>query len=132
MYRSFRIYEKNLSRMLFRRSTFYSEIYQQKFRKTTSNKSFLTLVVLNLSTKSMKNSCKDICILENCSVSINKIPEIYLRRNSFFHFTILLVIFGIVLNAPILKSLTSASVNHLLETPYLFTWYAIKQNNLFS
>ena len=83
------------------------------------------------------------------SESINKILEKYLRRNLhfiklfcicilfcsvwtkslkytcedfFFEFSVLLVIFVIVLNAPLLKSLTSASVNHLKETPCLFTW----------
>ena len=41
--RSFRIYEQNLSRMQFRRSSFwigsYSEIYQENLRKTISEKS---------------------------------------------------------------------------------------------
>ena len=37
-----------------------------------------------------------------------------------------LVIFVVVLNAPLLKSLTSASINHLLETSCLFAWCIMK------
>ena len=124
--RSFRIYEQNLSRKLFRRSSFQisscSEICQQNFRKNTSKKSIFKV---------------------SSSESINKIVEKYLRKNLyfkkllcvyerniwnaplkeffFFQFTILLVISVIVLNAPLLKCLTSASVNHFLDTPCLFT-----------
>ena len=47
---------------------------------------------------------------------MNKIFGMHMWRNSFLKFTILLVIFVIVLNAPLLKCLTSVSVNHLLET----------------
>ena len=41
-----------------------------------------------------------------------------------------LVIFLIALNVPLLKSLTSASVNHLLETPSLFTGYIMKSKKV--
>ena len=96
------------------------------FEKQLQRNPFLLQVVLNLSTKSFKNTCKEICILESCSLSVNKTFEIHLWRNSFFQFIILLVIFMIALNAPVLKCLTSASVNHLLETPCLFTWRIMK------
>ena len=89
----------------------------------------LTLIagILNLSAKSLKNTCKEICILESFSVSVNKIFEIYLWRNSFFQFTILLVTFAIDCNAPLLKCLTSISVNHYLKkTPWLFRWCIMK------
>ena len=62
-------------------------------------------MIPNLSAKFLKNNCKEIFILENFSVSMNKIFEIHLRRNSFFffQFTILLVILFIVHNLPLLK-----------------------------
>ena len=121
--RSFRIYKQNLARIRFRQSSFqigsYSEIYQENFRKTTSKKSIFKVGSFE---------------------SINKILEKYLRKNLyfrklfciyeqslwntpvrefFFQFIIPLVIFVIVLNAPLLKCLTSASVKNLLETPCL-------------
>ena len=91
-------------------------------------------MILNLSGKSLKSTCKEICILESFFVSMNKIFEIHLWKNTFFQFTILLVIFVIVPNVPLLKCLTLVSVNHLLENLWLFTtciprvW---RQNNLF-
>ena len=39
---------------------------------------------------------------------------------------ILIIIFVIVLNAPVLKYVTSASVSHLHETQCLFTWCKVK------
>ena len=59
-------------------------------------------MILKLSAKSLKNNCT----LESFSVSMNIIFEIHLWRNSFFQFTILLAIFVIVRNAPLLKCLT--------------------------
>ena len=47
---------------------------------------------------------------------MNKILEIHLWGKYFFQFAILLVIFVVVLNAPILKFLRSASVQYPLET----------------
>ena len=45
--------------------------------KTTSKKSFFKVgtVVQNLSTESSKNTCQEICILENSSVSMTKICD---------------------------------------------------------
>ena len=77
-------------------------------------------MILNLSAKSLKNTCKEICILESFSVFMNKIFEIYLWSNSFFQFTIFLVTFVIVHNAPLLKCVTLVSVNWLLETSWYF------------
>ena len=115
---SFKIYEQNLSKTLFRQSRFqigsYSDIYQQNVRKTTLKKSIFKV---------------------GDSESISKILEKHLQRNLhfrklfciyeknlwntpvkefFFRFTILLVIFVIVCNVPFIKCLTSVSVNHLL------------------
>ena len=116
--------------ILFRQSSFYIgsyfEIYQQGFQKITSKK------------------C--ICKLGS-SEFINKIVEKYLGRN--LHFRKLLCIYEQnlwntpvkkffysvyhspcyvcdCLNVPLLESLTSASVNHFLETPCLFTWHIMK------
>ena len=80
--------------------------------------------------------------------SINKILEKYLQINLhfrklfciyeqnlwntpvkeffFFQFTVLLVIFVIVLNVPLIKCLTSVLVNYPLETPCLFRWCIMK------
>ena len=55
----------------------YSEIYLQNFQKTTSKKSNFK-IILNLSAKSLKNTYKEICILESFSVSMKKIFEIRL------------------------------------------------------
>ena len=125
--RRFRIYEQHLSRILFRRSRFwigsYSEVITKLIEKQLQKNQFLRYVVPNLSTKSLKNTWEEICILEICSVSMNKIFEINLRRHS----TILLVyVCVIVLNVSLIKSLTLVLVNHLLETPCLFTWYILK------
>ena len=43
----------------------------------------------------------------------------------FFLFTIFLIIFVVVLKAPSWKCLTPPSVNHLLATPCLFTWFVM-------
>ena len=48
------------------------------------------------------------------------------KDHDTLNLNIVLVIFVVVLNAPLLKLLTSASVNHLPETPCLFTWCIIK------
>ena len=61
--RSFRINDQNLSGMFFRRSSFYSKIYQQSLRKTTSKESVFRV---------------------GNSESINKIFEKDLRRNLNF------------------------------------------------
>ena len=42
-----------------------------------------------LSAKSLKNTCKETCIIQSFSVSMNKVFEIHRWRNSFFQFTIL-------------------------------------------
>ena len=47
------------------------------FKKQLQINPFLMEVIQNLSTKSLQNSYKKICILENCSVSMNKIFEIH-------------------------------------------------------
>ena len=39
---------------------------------------FLRQVVPNLSTKSLKNTCEEICILESCFLSMSKIFEMNL------------------------------------------------------
>ena len=41
-------------------------------------------MILNPSAKPLKNTCKEICILESFSVSMNKIYEIHLWKNYFF------------------------------------------------
>ena len=125
--RRFRIYEQHLSRILFRRSRFwicsYSEVMTKLIEKQLQKNQFLRYVVPNLSTKSLKNTWEEICILETCSVSMNKIFEIHLRRHS----TILLVYICVIfLNVPLIKSLTLVLVNQILETPCLFTWYILK------
>ena len=48
------------------------------FKKQLKRNPFLRKVISNLSTESLKNTCKEICILERCSVSVNKIFEIRL------------------------------------------------------
>ena len=53
------------------------------FRKLLQKKSFLKV---GESAKSLKNTCKEICILESFSVSRNKIFETNLRMNCFFQF----------------------------------------------
>ena len=82
----FRIYEQHLSRILFRRSRFwigsYSEVMTKLIEKQLQKNQFLRYVVPNLSAKSLKNTWEEICILETCSVSMNKIFEIHLRRHS--------------------------------------------------
>ena len=120
---SFKIYEQNLSRTLFRQSRFqigsYSDIYQQNVRKTTLKKSIFKV---------------------GDSESISKILEKHLQRN--LHFRKLFCIYEKNLwNTPVkefffsvyyapgyicdclqcttLKCLTSVSVNHL-ETLWLF------------
>ena len=125
--RRFIISEQHLSKILFRRSSFwigsYSEVITKLIEKQLQKNQFLRYVVPNLSTKSLKNTWEEICILETCSVFMNKIFEIHLQRHS----TIVLVyICVIVLNVPLIKSLKLVSVKHLLETPYLFTWYILK------
>ena len=70
--------------------------------KQLQRNSFLRKVAPNPSTKSLKNTCEKIFVLENCSVSMNKIFEINMWRNSFFQFSIFLVILVVVLNAPLL------------------------------
>ena len=125
--RRFIISEQHLSKILFRRSSFwigsYSEVITKLIEKQLQKNQFLRYVVPNLSTKALKNTWEEICILETCSVFMNKIFEIHLRRHS----TIVLVyICVIVLNVPLIKSLKLVSVKHLLETPYLFTWYILK------
>ena len=93
---------------------------------------FLRYVVPNLSTKFLKNTCREIQILESCSASMNKIFHIHLWSNSFFFFSLpykvysFLAIFMIFLNASHLKCLISVSVIHLLETPCLLTWCLMK------
>ena len=47
------------------------------FEKQLQINPFLMEVIQNLSTKSLQNSYKKIGILENCSVSMNKIFEIH-------------------------------------------------------
>ena len=47
-------------------------------------------------------------------------------QSQYAEFEPCLVTFVVVLDAPLLKSLTSASVNYLLETPCLFTWCIMK------
>ena len=54
------------------------------FKKQFQRNPFLRKVVSNLSTESLKNTCKEICVLESCSVSVNKIFEMHLCRNVFF------------------------------------------------
>ena len=125
--RRFRIYEQHLSRIIFRRSRFwicsYSEVMTKLIEKQLQKNQFLRYVVPNLSTKSLKNTWEEICILETCSVSMNKIFEIHLRRHS----TILLVYICVIfLNVPLIKSLALVLVNQILETPCLFTWYILK------
>ena len=64
-------------------------------------------VVPILLTKSLKNICKEICIWESFSVLMNKIFEMHQQKNSVFQFIIVRGIFFIILNAPLLKCLTS-------------------------
>ena len=81
-------------------------------------------------------SVPKIHILESSPVSMNKIFDIHLRRNSFFSLPYeayffpvaysIPAIFVIPLNAPLLKRLKSVSVNYLLETPFLITWFIMK------
>ena len=68
--------------------------------KFSKKKSIFKVVVPNLSTKSVKNTCKEICILESCSVSMNTCEGFFFFFFFFFQFTILLVIFVTVLDAP--------------------------------
>ena len=56
-----------------------------------------------------------ICILESCSVSLNKIFEMHHWKNYFFQFTLLLVIF----------------VTVLMKTACLFTFCTMKTKFLF-
>ena len=65
------------------------------FEKHVKNQ-FLRQVVPNLSPKFLKNTCREIGILESCSVSMKKTLEIHLWMNSFFQFTVLLVMIVIV------------------------------------
>ena len=58
------------------------------------------------------NNAKIDCILQSGYTNLNPV----------------LVIFVVVLNAPLIKLLVSASVKHLLETPCLFTWCIMKTN----
>ena len=68
--------------------------------KFSKNKSIFKVVVPTLSTKSVKNTSKEICILETCSVSMNTCEGIFFCFCFFFQFTILRVIFVTVLDAP--------------------------------
>ena len=68
----------NMWKLLLILVVIYSEIYRQNFWKKLQRYPFLRQVVQNLSTKSLKNICK------KCSVSINKIFETNMWRNSFF------------------------------------------------
>ena len=74
-----------------------TEYVTETINKIFQKKSIFKVVVPNLSTKSVKNTCKEICILESCSVSMNTCEGIFFF---FFQFTILLVIFVTVLDAP--------------------------------
>ena len=71
----------------------------------------LRQVVLNLSTISLKNTYKEICILESYSVSRNKIFEIHSWKNSFCQFSILLVIFVIGLDCTMTPPTTSQNIS---------------------
>ena len=127
-------YLQDLLRIFFRQSSFwigsYSKVYLQNFWKTILKKSF------------WKPLLKKPFLKVGSSEFINKILGKYLQRNLhlrklfcideqniwntpakefFFRFIILLVIFVIALNAPLLKCLVSTSVNHHVETPCLFT-----------
>ena len=95
--------------------TMYSKIYQQNFQKATSTKSIFKVGSYE-SLWTHINTCKEICILESCSVSIHKMFEMQMWSNFFFQFTIILVIFVTASNAPLLICLTPASENHFLET----------------
>ena len=52
----------------------YSEIYQQNFQNMTSTKSIFKVGNYE-SIRPYINTCKEICILESCSVSIHKMFE---------------------------------------------------------
>ena len=97
-----------LDNPVFRLETILKSI-NKLFEKQLQRYPFLSQVVPNLPTKSLKNTWKKICILESGSVSINKIFEMHLWKNYFLWFTILLVIFVIV-NTLLWHQL------HLLET----------------
>ena len=45
---------------------------------------FFKMVIPNLSAKSLKNTCEEICILESFSVSMSKIFEIHLCEGILF------------------------------------------------
>ena len=129
------IYEQKHWRIFLRQSSFwissYSEFYHQNLWKIPLKKSIVKI---------------------GSSKTNKKILEKYLSRNSHFRrifciyeqnlwntpakdfflflFTIadiLLALFVTVLNAALLKYLTSASVNHLLKTPSLFIWCFMKK-----
>ena len=108
------IFQKHLGNPVFRLVAILKST-NNIFEKQLQRNPFLRQVIPNLSVKSLKNTCEEICILESLCVSINKVFGIQLCRNSFFQFNILLVV--IVPNATLLKCLTSISINHLLETP---------------
>ena len=129
-WRSFRIYEQNLSKILIRRSSFwigsYSEIYQQSFSKINSKK----------------------CIFKVGSFeSISEILEKYPQKNLHFRklfgiyeknlwithaeefFVSVYQTLGYIcdcLLCTIRKMFEIRSVNHLPETSCLFTWYIMK------
>ena len=74
-------YIKNFSKDNFK--GIHSEIYKFFFEKTTSKKSIFKVSSYSLSTKSFKNTFKEISILESCSVSVNKTYKIHLGRKTF-------------------------------------------------
>ena len=49
------------------------------------------------------------------------------RDRDMLNSNLALIIFVVAIDAPLLKSLTSASVNYLLETPCLFTQCTMKE-----
>ena len=82
--------------------------------KYLSKNQFSRLLVPILSTKFFKNTSEEIHILESFSASMNKIFDIHLRRKFFLSLPYEVyssTVYVIVLNAPVVKFLTSVSVN---------------------
>ena len=138
-------YLQDLLRIFFRQSSFwigsYSKVYLQNFWKTILKKSF------------WKPLLKKPFLKVGSSEFINKILGKYLQKNLhlrklfciyeqniwntpakefFFQFNILLVIFVIALNAPLLKCLVSNSVNHHVKLHVYSPSVQWRQNNFFS
>ena len=93
---------------------------------------FRLVAILKSNNKVSKNqrqrnpTCKEISILENCSVSMSKFFEINILKELLFLVYHTPGYICMVLNKSLLKSLISAWINHILETPCLIAWYLIR------